>query len=237
MSHHQKIRFQFREREHLVQALRELNYDVREGENLKVRTDQDQLTVVDIVVRTGSDYDIGFCFNGHEYEAVANWSRIEHETPFVQREFAAEVRFQYTQNLIRRYALDRGWTVTEDRRLDNGDTVISLTERPDGHFARLLRRPFMKSMPEAGGSEQESLRTIKDTLHTDGTHTLEVINAVGVECIAFSRDLEYRLGTALGRRKYKSKAIGHNVPRSVRQSGREYDDSDEVEAEVDTGVG
>lgn len=38
------------------------------------------------------------------------------------------------------------------------------------------------------------MKKIKITLHKDGTQKIEVIGAVGENCLEFTRDLEQRLG-------------------------------------------
>ena len=47
------------------------------------------------------------------------------------------------------------------------------------------------------------MKKIKITLHKDGTQKIEVIGAVGAECVEFTRQLERRLGTPLGERELK----------------------------------
>lgn len=47
------------------------------------------------------------------------------------------------------------------------------------------------------------MKKIKITLHKDGTQNLEVLGAVGPECVQLTRELENRLGTPLGERELK----------------------------------
>ncbi len=47
------------------------------------------------------------------------------------------------------------------------------------------------------------MRKIKITLHKDGTQKIEVLGAVGDECLAFTAELEKRLGTPIGERELK----------------------------------
>ena len=47
------------------------------------------------------------------------------------------------------------------------------------------------------------MKKIKITLHKDGTQRVEVLNAVGQECCAFTLELERRLGRPLGERVLK----------------------------------
>jgi hypothetical protein len=47
------------------------------------------------------------------------------------------------------------------------------------------------------------MKKIKITLHKDGTQKIEVLNAVGPECLEFTRELEKRLGVPEGERVLK----------------------------------
>jgi len=47
------------------------------------------------------------------------------------------------------------------------------------------------------------MKKIKITLHKDGTQKVEVLGAVGEECLAFTAELEKRLGTSVGERVLK----------------------------------
>jgi len=47
------------------------------------------------------------------------------------------------------------------------------------------------------------MKKIKITLHKDGTQKVEVLGAVGEECVQFTKELERRLGTPLGERELK----------------------------------
>jgi hypothetical protein len=47
------------------------------------------------------------------------------------------------------------------------------------------------------------MRKMKITMHKDGTNTIEVLDAVGPDCLEFTRELEQRLGAPLGERVLK----------------------------------
>lgn len=47
------------------------------------------------------------------------------------------------------------------------------------------------------------MKKIKITIHKDGTQKVEVLGAVGEECVQFTKELERRLGTPLGERELK----------------------------------
>ena len=47
------------------------------------------------------------------------------------------------------------------------------------------------------------MKKIKITLHKDGTQKVEVLGAVGSECLEFTAQLEQRLGAPVGERALK----------------------------------
>lgn len=47
------------------------------------------------------------------------------------------------------------------------------------------------------------MKKIRVTLHKDGTQKLEVLGAVGSECVELTRELENRLGRPVGERVLK----------------------------------
>lgn len=129
MSHFIKIKTQIREREHLVQALRDLHYQFQEGENLAVRGFAGGREHAQIVLDAGSQYDIGFQRKAGEYEIVADWWGVERNSPIRQEAFVQQVNRQYAYNLIRHQAREQSLIVEEEETMENGDLVIVLSER------------------------------------------------------------------------------------------------------------
>ena len=129
MSHFVRIRTQIREREHLVSALRDLHYQYQEGENLVVRGYSENRERAEVVVDTGSQYDIGFKRQAQEYEVIADWWGVEKDTPIRRESFVQQVGRQYSYNLIHHQAREQNLVVEEEETLENGDVVIILSER------------------------------------------------------------------------------------------------------------
>ena len=129
MSHFIRIKTQIREREHLTQALRDLHYQFQEGENLMVRGWSGNRDTAQIVVDTGSQYDIGFRRQAEEYEVLADWWGVEGNTSIRQQSFVQQVSRQYAYNLIHDQAREQQLIVEEEQQLENGDVVIILSER------------------------------------------------------------------------------------------------------------
>jgi hypothetical protein len=129
MSHFVQIRTQIREREPLVQALRDLHYQFQAGENLVVHGFADNTERAEVVVNTGSKYDIGFRRAADQYEVVADWWGVEGNTRLRQSSFIQDVNRQYAYNVILDQAREQNLLVEEEQTLENGDVVIILSER------------------------------------------------------------------------------------------------------------
>ena len=130
MSHFTRIQTQIREREGLLNALRDLHYAYRVGESLPVRGYYTEGEKAEIVVDTGSEYDIGFIRRKEVYEAVADWDwGIERKTSIRQKTFVEQLNRQYAYNNIVHYVEERNLIIEEERTLENGDTVFILAER------------------------------------------------------------------------------------------------------------
>ncbi|MGM0488947.1 MAG: DUF1257 domain-containing protein, partial [Planctomycetota bacterium] len=83
----------------------------------------------EVVVDTGSEYDIGFRRQAEAYEVVADWWGVEGHTPIRQQSFIQQVNRQYSYNLIQDQVREQDLIVEEEETLENGDTVIVLSER------------------------------------------------------------------------------------------------------------
>lgn len=129
MSHFVKIRTQIREREHLVQALRDLHYQFQEGQNIVVRGYAGNRETADVVVNTGSKYDVGFRRQAEEFEVVADWWGVETSTQVRQRSFLESVNQRYSYNMVKEQAREQYLVVEEEQELENGDIVLLLSER------------------------------------------------------------------------------------------------------------
>lgn len=129
MSHFVRVRTQIREREHLVQALRDLHYQYQEGDNLIMRGYQGNQERAEVVVNTGSQFDIGFQRKADEYEVIADWWGVHGNTSIRQESFIQSVSRQYSYNLIKDQAREQNLLIEEEEVLESGDIVIVLSER------------------------------------------------------------------------------------------------------------
>ncbi len=128
MSHFVKIRTIIRETELLQQALRDLGFSFREGEGLVVRGDARKTETAEIVVATGSSWDIGFRRTGEGYEIVADWYRIEQRTPLRRKEFHEKVARRYAYHVVLAQAREQD-LVVEEETVEDGNIVLVLSEK------------------------------------------------------------------------------------------------------------
>lgn len=131
MSHFVKIRTQLREKEILEQALRDLNHRFRsaQGNELVVRGYSGNREQAEVVVDTGSAYDIGFQRQGDAYEVVADWWGVQKDTALRQESFVQQVSRQYAYNVVREQAQEQDLVWEQETVRENGDMVIVLSER------------------------------------------------------------------------------------------------------------
>ena len=129
MSHFVRVRTQIRERDQLVQALRDLHYQFKVGESLAVRGYSNNTERAEVTVDTGSKYDIGFKRSAEQYEVIADWWGVEGSTRLRQQNFIQEVNRQYAYNVVLDQAREQNLIVEEEQPLENGDVVIILSER------------------------------------------------------------------------------------------------------------
>ena len=133
MSHFLKIMTQIREREQLLSALRDLHYQHQASPNLAndllVRGYRGNQERAEVVVETGSQYDIGFQRKTDGYEVVADWWGVQGNSRIKQDTFIQQINRQYAYNVIRDQIREQNLSMEEERTLDNGDVVITLSER------------------------------------------------------------------------------------------------------------
>jgi hypothetical protein len=118
MSHFTRVRTQLRNIETVKQALEDLGYAVTEG---PVRGYQGQLENADLVVNTGSSYDLGFRKEGENVVMVADfWGlRINRE------QFVKQVSQRYAYLTVMEQAQSQGWqSVTEETQPDGSIRLV-----------------------------------------------------------------------------------------------------------------
>jgi hypothetical protein len=132
MSHFINIKTQLRERDPLITALRGLHHrfqaSERNANDILVRGFLGKQAQAEIVVDTGTNYDIGFQRKPEGYEMVADWWGVE-QGRIKQQSFLQQLHQQYSRNIVHDQVREQNLMVEDERTLENGDIIITLSER------------------------------------------------------------------------------------------------------------
>ena len=122
MSHFSTIKTKITKKPALLEALELLQYNVVENIELENPLDHDHKKwQVDIAI----DNEIGFRWNGKEYELVADlqtWSQ-----PIPPKRFVEKVRQQYARMTIHNKVKEEGWQVAEEWEMDDNSIELTVT--------------------------------------------------------------------------------------------------------------
>lgn len=129
MSHFITLRTCIREKDRLLEALHDLNFNFQEGQNLAVSGYAGEQEKAEIVVDTGSNYQIGFRLREQEYEVIADWWGVESRTPLRQDQFLSQIGQRYAYRVVLEQAREQYLVVEEEQTLESGDIVLTLSER------------------------------------------------------------------------------------------------------------
>ena len=123
MSHFTRMKTKLAKKDYIVQALRDLGYEPREGK-VRIRGYGGQETEVDVMIPTGNPgYDLGFRKEGNTYEMVADWYGIHN---IDQDAFLNKVQQRYAYQAVMERMKEQGFEVVEEQDEDN---TIHLTVR------------------------------------------------------------------------------------------------------------
>jgi len=133
MSHFSRIKTKFKDRNILIDCLKELGYKVNDSK--EIRGDQG-LEKVEFTVEMGSGYDIGFVRDTDgTYKIVADWWRIKAKQADFTKQL--EEKFEAVEKKLRQaYALK----ITLDQFKKQGFKLISQEQAQDGTIKLLARR-------------------------------------------------------------------------------------------------
>lgn len=129
MSHFTQLQTYIVERACLVQALRDLGYEVEVGQ-VHARGFQGNLTPVEVRVAVpGTSYDIGFRRNpnnNNRFEAIADWEMLRTAVP--QQDFLDRLHQRYAYHVAHLRLKEQGFDLVEER------------QEADGRIRMVLRR-------------------------------------------------------------------------------------------------
>lgn len=121
MSHFSQIKTQIRNLSSLQAALTDLEIDWKPGPQ-EVRGYQGQTRTADIAIEQSNGYDIGFSWNGSEYELIADLQYWNQPTPVDH--FLSKITQRYAFQTVLNETSQRGFQVAEQKQ--NADGSIRL---------------------------------------------------------------------------------------------------------------
>lgn len=128
MSHFSTIKTQIRDLEALQTALSDLSVDWKAGPH-PVRGYQGEVRSAEVVIEQDNGYDVGFGWNGQEYELVADLQYWQQ--PLTVNRFLSLVTQRYAVNTVLKTTEDQGFTVSEQVQNQDG-TVRLVVQRWNG---------------------------------------------------------------------------------------------------------
>ncbi|MEN9228536.1 MAG: DUF1257 domain-containing protein [Gloeomargarita sp. GXS_bins_116] len=117
MSHFSTIQTSLRQKEALTAALTRLGYAYQTGP-LPVRGYRGQTQLAEIVIPQANGYDIGFVWDGQQYNLVADLQYWQQ--PLSVEGFLRQVRQQYAYEVVVAQTQQQGFQVTETQKLSDG---------------------------------------------------------------------------------------------------------------------
>ena len=130
MSHFTQVQTVIRDQALLEEALRQLNYQFQSGERVLVRGYQGNQESAQVVIDTGSDYDIGFQRQADQSFAVCtDWWGVRNKTKLRQESFLQELNRTYAHLAVKQQVIKQGLIIEEENILPNGEIELVVCER------------------------------------------------------------------------------------------------------------
>ena len=123
MSHFSQIKTQIRDLTSLQSALTDIGVDWKAGPQ-PVRGYRGQTREAEVVVEQDNGYDVGFSWNGQEYELVADlqyWKQ-----PLTVEGFLNRVTQRYAYHTVVKTTANQGFQVAEEQRQGDGSIRLVL---------------------------------------------------------------------------------------------------------------
>ncbi|MDJ0518235.1 DUF1257 domain-containing protein [Dapis sp. BLCC M229] len=121
MSHFSQIKTQIRNLKSLQSALTDLGIDWKSGPT-EVRGYRGQTSTAEVVIEQNNGYDLGFAWNGNEYELVADlqfWQQASSVDRFINM-----VTQRYAFQTVVNETAKQGFQVTEQQKNKDGSVRL-----------------------------------------------------------------------------------------------------------------
>ncbi|MEI7997358.1 MAG: DUF1257 domain-containing protein [Methylococcaceae bacterium] len=130
MSHFTRVQTVIRDQILLTETLKQLHYRYQIGERLPIRGYQSNNEYGQVVIDTGSRYDIGYQRQTDDsYAVLADWWGVEGNSAIRQNAFLAEINRTYAHLTVKAQVLEQGYIIEEEKVLANGEIELLVSER------------------------------------------------------------------------------------------------------------
>ena len=123
MSHFTKIKTKIYDLEILKKSLTDLNLEFT-AENLEINGYNNQKASTDLIIKQSNNYDIGFKWNGTEYQMVTDlmfWSQ-----DYSVDKFLNQINQRYAYNAILNLSGKENFQIKRSENLENGSVRVLL---------------------------------------------------------------------------------------------------------------
>ncbi|MEO1693209.1 MAG: DUF1257 domain-containing protein [Cyanobacteria bacterium J06631_6] len=117
MSHFSNIKTKIRNLNSLKAALADLDVSWKDSSGV-VQGYKGQTHQAEVVIEQSNSYDIGFCWNGNEYELVADLQYWQQ--PLTVDGFLRQVTQRYAYHTVVSESANQGFAITEEAKNDDG---------------------------------------------------------------------------------------------------------------------
>ena len=117
MSHFSNIKTQIRNLTSLKSALKDMEIEWKSGP-MPIRGYRGQTSTAEVVIEQNNNYDIGFAWNGKEYELVADLQYWQQ--PLTVEGFLRQVTQRYAYHTVVNESSKQGFAITEQEKNKDG---------------------------------------------------------------------------------------------------------------------
>jgi hypothetical protein len=123
MSHFSQIKTQIRKLSSLQSALTDLGISWKSGPQ-PVRGYRGQTKTAEVTIEQNNGYDVGFSWNGNEYELVADLQYWQQ--PWTVERFLSRVTQRYAYHVVVDESANKGFQVAEQQQNEDGSIRLVL---------------------------------------------------------------------------------------------------------------
>jgi len=130
MSHFTRVQTVIYDQVLLEESLRQLDYEFQTGEDIPIHGYQGNTESAQLVIHTGSRYDIGFQRQADQsFVVCADWWGVQRNCSIGQEDFVQKLNRTYAHLAVKRQVQEQGLIIEEEKVLENGDIELVVCER------------------------------------------------------------------------------------------------------------